>query len=179
MKFIPFPMITLVLLSLTGCDSIESLSADLDPKTEPTQLYLSEFQGLDYRARPELDQLRQTLNAHKKSHDLEGMATTMISIGDKYIALADQVVRISANNVDEDATAYVENFSARIREIGELHREAGTAARQSDAAKMESLKPELSQMQTTLDQLQSKREQLFETLSSRYGGKTFNTVDYY
>lgn len=179
MKTIRFSMMGLCLFVLAGCDSVDSLSADLDPKTEATQLYMSEFQGLEYRARPELDQLRKTLNSQKALQDVDGMATTMIAIGDKYISLADKVERISTNNVDEDAATYVENFSTEIREIGELHRDAGEAAHQSDVARMESLKPGLSQMQSTLDNLQTEREQLFETLSERYGGKTFNTVDYY
>ena len=168
-------VLLLAVISVAGCD----LAADLDPKTEPTQIYMSEFQGLDYRARPELQRLRESLKSIKNSGDLDGMGQAMIDLGQKYNSLGEQVMRLRDNNVDADVVAYVNQFASRYREIGDLHTKAGQAAIDRDEATMNDLKPQLAQMQTWLDELKSEREKLFETLSARYGGKEFNTVDYH
>lgn len=161
-------VLLLAVISVAGCD----LAADLDPKTEPTQIYMSEFQGLDYRARPELQRLRESLKSIKNSGNLDAMGQAMIDLGER-------VLRLKAINVDADVVAYVEKFASRYREIGDLHTKAGQAAIDRDEATMNDLKPQLAQMQTWLNELQSEREKLFETLSTRYGGKEFNTVDYH
>ncbi len=88
-------------------------------------------------------------------------------------------MRLRVNNVDVDVVTYVKKFASRYREIGDLHAKAGQAAIDRDEATMNDLKPQLAQMQTWLNELQSEREKLFETLSTRYGGKEFNTVDYH
>ncbi|MEZ5940109.1 MAG: hypothetical protein R3C18_01875 [Planctomycetaceae bacterium] len=165
---------SLFVSQFSGCD----IAADLDRRTEPTLLYVAEFQGLDYRSRDELSNLGSTLAGHKDKQDIDGMGQTMQSLGLKYMAISEQVLRLDTKNVDEDAVSYVKEFAALYEEIGNAHQEAATNISERDIAKLEALKPHLASLTKRIEDMRSDRTTLFTTLTDRYGGRDFNSVDY-
>lgn len=166
--------IVVLLAGLSGCD----LVAELDRRTEPTLEYLAAFQGIDYRSRDELSGLRGSLLAGREANDVDAISRALSRLGEKYAAVADQAQRLDSTNADEDAVAYVMGFAELYRELAELHGRAAVAMTRN-IRDLEQMQPEFEVLKQRIETMQSDRETLFRTLSGRYGGKDFNSVDYH
>lgn len=149
----------------------------LDPKKETTFWCMAKFQGLDYRARTKREGLGQILVQTQEENDPDAMAQAMAALGDHYVAVADQVDRLDTTDVDKDASADTRRFAHAYRELGQAHAEA--AAQERNVGRLKTMNRDLAQLKERVVAIHSEREALFETLSNRYGGRDFNTVDHH
>lgn len=109
---------------------------------------------------------------------MDAISRALSRLGEKYAAVADQAQRLDSTNADEDAVAYVMGFAELYRELAELHGRAAVAMTRN-IRDLEQMQPEFEVLKQPIETMQSDRETLFRTLSGRYGGKDFNSVDYH
>ncbi len=158
-----------------GCDVVDSVN----PKSEPTFWYVAKFQGAEQRAKNKYSGMKQALGNALAAQDEAGMLDGFSAISEHFTSVADQFDRLDTSDVDDDAVNYVQDLAKTYRDAGIALQKLATAHRNRDDAQAGSLMSQVLPLQEKIEQAPSERAALFTTLSGRYGGRNFNTIDDY
>lgn len=162
-----------------GCGG--SLLPELDPTADATLWFVAKCQGIEYRARAAFQSQQESLRDAFEANDVDAVAQALAALEGQYGEVAGQLGSLEAetDNVDADVLDYYRRFTRFHADAAQLHGQAATAARERDHVRLRELNQELAQTRDLALQLNSQRKSLLVTLSDRYGGRSFDSVDYH
>jgi hypothetical protein len=176
----PFSRLGLAALSvcllLSGCREVETISAGLNPQTEPTHWFWARLQGIQYREFPQVQAELESIHHASAEYDVDKMASIFGRVADKHGRIADLLAGLDAENVDPAAIAYRDRLQQSHRNLAEAYRGYSASVKERDFAAITAAKSHIASLLQDLATTWGERTSLIAELSQRYS-QDFDVVD--
>jgi len=160
--------ISCIVSCATGCDSFNSLEADLTGKADSTLRFWAELQGIQWHGNREISGLNEANSVASRAHDVEGVASGFSMLSEKHSQLAAKLSALHENTVDESAIVYRDRLVTAHQALCEEYKEHAAAANDRDSHRLEQGRPELKSLLTEYTRLCNEKNTVISTLQKRY-----------
>jgi hypothetical protein len=169
-------LMTCLLFTLAGCDSVTSLSTRLDGTSDATIHFWARLQGIQWHGNRELISQNDSLKAATARYDVDAVAGGFAQLALHHEQLAARLQALDASLVDSTATTYRDRLVAAHRDVAEACQRFSQAAASRDLEQLGHGGQQYVALLTNYTLLSNESQQVRDSLSAKYD-RDFDVAD--